>query len=143
MLTIKSNFVFFNLKTYLLKHSVFIKYSIVGGSNTLITYVSFYIMSNFLGIHYVIATIIGYILGIINSYFWNKFWTFKKYKKSLNEFLKFVSVYLFAFTINVGSIVFLKESLYVSPNIGEIVGILFAMIVSYSGQRFWTFKYEK
>jgi putative flippase GtrA len=97
-------------------------------------------MSNFLGVHYVIATIIGYILGIINSYFWNKFWTFKKNKKSLNEFLKFVLVYLFAFTVNVGSIVFLKESLYVSPNIGEIVGILFAMIVSYAGQRFWTFK---
>jgi len=140
MLTTKSNFVSFNIITYLLKHSVFIKYSIVGGVNTLITYVSFYLMSNFLGVHYVIATIIGYILGIINSYFWNKFWTFKKNKKSLNEFLKFVLVYLFAFTVNVGSIVFLKESLYVSPNIGEIVGILFAMIVSYAGQRFWTFK---
>jgi len=55
----------------------FIKFSIVGVSNTLVSLVLFYILFEFLGVYYIIASTLGYIVGLINSYFWNLRWTFR------------------------------------------------------------------
>ena len=38
------------------------------------------------------ATVIGYAVGTINSYLWNKFFTFKSSEKSFAEIARFVGV---------------------------------------------------
>ena len=59
----------------------FIKYSIVGIINTIITYPSFILLSNI--IDYTLAIIIIFPLGVLLSYFLNKRFVFNKEKGNM------------------------------------------------------------
>lgn len=54
-----------------------LKYGVIGVMNTLITLVSFYLLNTKLGVPYGPSNIIGYVLGVINSFLWNRNWVFK------------------------------------------------------------------
>ena len=48
----------------------FIKFGIVGISNTAIAFTVYYILY-FLGIHYMISNFIGWAIGVFNGFYWN------------------------------------------------------------------------
>lgn len=54
-----------------------LKYGIIGVMNTLITLVSFYLMNTILGVPYGPSNVVAYILGVVNSFLWNRNWVFK------------------------------------------------------------------
>lgn len=54
-----------------------VKYGIIGLSNTLITLVVFYLMNTRMGLPYGVSNVVGYVLGVINSFVWNRKWVFK------------------------------------------------------------------
>lgn len=56
----------------------FIRFGIVGIINTLITLIVIYFLQEILHVKYTISNFIGYIAGVVNSFFWNKLWVFKK-----------------------------------------------------------------
>ena len=58
----------------------FIKFGFVGVSNTLISYITYIICIN-IGVHYLIASILGFIISVLNSYFWNSKYVFKQQNK--------------------------------------------------------------
>lgn len=55
----------------------FIKYAIVGGMNTLLTMMVIYICKSILDINPYVSNAIGYGVGLINSFIWNRSWVFK------------------------------------------------------------------
>lgn len=85
----------------------FIKFALVGVSNTLVSLIITNLLSLVFGhtdIGWVQATyvIIGYICGIFNSLFLNTRWTFKKeYKRTKAEIIKFILVNAITCTLNV------------------------------------------
>jgi putative flippase GtrA len=93
---------------------------------------------------------ISFIVAVINSYFWNKYWTFKK-KESVapgKEFGQFLAVSVIGFGINVGiaSLVVnligpqfgLSEKIW--ANIGAIAATLSGMTWNFLGYKFIVFK---
>ncbi len=54
-----------------------LKYGVIGVMNTLITLVAFYLFNTKLGVPYGPSNIIGYVLGVVNSFLWNRSWVFK------------------------------------------------------------------
>ena len=54
-----------------------IKYGIVGVSNTVITAVVIWIMMKLFGCSDVVSNMVGYVAGVLNSFIWNKQWTFR------------------------------------------------------------------
>lgn len=64
------------IKTYKEHILQFIKFNIVGIMNTAVDFAIFALMV-FLGLHHMISQVISYSCGVVNSYLWNKFWTFK------------------------------------------------------------------
>ena len=93
---------------------------------------------------------ISFIVAVINSYFWNKFWTFKKPKtvRPGKEFLQFFIVSLIGFGINVGiaSLVVnmvglqfgLSEKIW--ANVGAIIATFCGMTWNFLGYKFIVFK---
>ena len=55
----------------------FIKFGMVGASNTLISLVIYYI-GLYLNVHYVLSNVLGFIAGTLNAYYWNNKYVFKK-----------------------------------------------------------------
>jgi putative flippase GtrA len=116
----------------------FIKFSIVGVTNTLVSLVSFYVFFEVIGIYYIVASTLGYIVGLINSYFWNLRWTFKQ-KHSIGVLIKFVFVNIVALGLKLSVIYILVESLQIPELYSEVIAMGFAIVVNFGGNRFWTF----
>lgn len=55
----------------------FVKFGVVGLSNTAISYGT-YVILTYIGIPYVFANIIAFIVSVLNSFFWNNRYVFKK-----------------------------------------------------------------
>lgn len=54
----------------------FIKFGVVGLSNTLISYAT-YLICVAMGLHYIVANMIGFIISVLNSFYWNNKYVFK------------------------------------------------------------------
>ena len=94
---------------------------------------------------------ISFAIAVINSYFWNKFWTFKKKTATANpqkEFIQFVVVSLVGFGINVGVASFIVNvagsqlgiESKVLANLGAVTATMAAMIWNFVGYKFIVFK---
>lgn len=54
-----------------------VKYGIVGVMNTLLTLIVIYICKSFLNVNPYVSNGIGYGVGLINSFLWNRSWVFR------------------------------------------------------------------
>lgn len=54
----------------------FVRYAVVGAMNTLLTLIIIYICKSFLEINPYLSNAIGYLIGLINSFLWNRSWVF-------------------------------------------------------------------
>jgi len=55
----------------------FVKYGLVGASNTLLTFITYTVLEKLVGVNYLIALPLGYAVGSLNSYVLNRHWTFQ------------------------------------------------------------------
>lgn len=53
-----------------------IRYAIVGTMNTLLTLAVIFICKSIIGINPYVSNAIGYFVGLINSFIWNRWWVF-------------------------------------------------------------------
>ena len=145
--------------TYILgkKHASifqFGKFLAVGVTNTLIDLgvLNFLIFTTTIasGVFYSIFNVISFTIAVINSFIWNKYWTFKENgkKKTKKEFIQFLIVSLVGLVINVGiaSLIVnligpkLGLSDEIWANIGKLSAIFFSMVWNFVGYKFIVFK---
>ena len=94
---------------------------------------------------------ISFAVAVVNSYFWNKFWTFKKKSATSSpqkEFVQFSVVSLIGFAINVGIASLVVNAIgpqfgiesKVIANLGAIAATFAAMAWNFLGYKFIVFK---
>ncbi len=118
----------------------FIKFITVGVLNTLIGLAVFYFFS-FLGFHYSLALGLSYGVGIINSYIWNKKWTFQGKGNVFVEMLRFVLIYLCSYLINLLLMYIFVEKIDIVPEISIVITLLLTTAISFIGHKLWSFNH--
>ena len=117
----------------------FIKFGMVGVLNTLVNWVIFFIL-NALGMYYILANIIAYILGTVNSYLWNTLWVFKyKDKASTETTIKFIILNLIGLGLNTGILYVLVDLCNLNKFIGLVTTTAIVMIINYIVNKLWVF----
>lgn len=119
------------------------RFSIIGFVNTLVDLVIFTFAHSCLGINYVFSQVVGYSCGVLNSFIFNRKWTFKDRisdKKVFNEFVQFVMVNLISLCITTISINLMVKDLKINVYISKIIVIIIAQITNFLGYRLWVFK---
>lgn len=116
----------------------FIKFGLVGVLNTVITIIVFNILRVF-GINMVVANSIGYICGMVNSYFWNNRWVFKSNSKDLKTVLKFIVVNLITMFINNLILILLVQNIGINEFIAQIIALVLITVINFIGNKLWTF----
>ncbi len=58
-----------------------IRFIIAGGSSAVSNLLVLYFLAEFVGMHYLMAEVIGFIIGFFVTYFLQKFWTFQNVGK--------------------------------------------------------------
>jgi putative flippase GtrA len=116
----------------------FLKFILVGVSNTLLNFLVFFITFRLLNIFYILSSVISFIFAFTNSYFWNKTWTFKKISNQY-QLPKFFIVNILSLLINVIILFLAVEILNIHPLIGQIFGISSSLSINFLGNRYWVF----
>ncbi|WP_342719404.1 GtrA family protein [Bacillus paramycoides] len=116
----------------------FLKFSLIGILNTLITMISYITLVKF-GINYLIANCLAYLIGIINSYYWNKNWVFEFKNKEISLFLKFLTVNLIVLIFNTITLFISVDKLFINKFISQLFSISVGMIMNFFLHKLWTF----
>lgn len=131
----------------------FVKFGIVGGLNALLDLGVLNLLIALTGISggigYSVFKSSSFLVAVTNSYFWNKFWTFRSTEESsAGELVKFFLVNLVGFAINVGAASFVVNvigapagfSASVWANIGAVSAVFFTLFWNFIGMKFIVFK---
>lgn len=123
--------------------SQFIKFGIVGASNTIINLVVYYLLLK-LNCHYIIANTCGFIISVINAYYWNRKFVFKKetgdLKKKTREFIKVFFSYGSTFVLGTLLMVFWVDFLGLSDKIAPILNLLITIPLNFLLNKCWAMR---
>lgn len=124
----------------------FLKFSLVGGINTLIDfgiYTGLTRVFYFWHSHFLWANILAYCLATVNSFVLNKFWTFNnKDPQYLRQYGKLFLTSLGALVIN-ELILYFFVQLGMQDLLAKIMGTLICLLWNFMLNKFWTFKVAK
>lgn len=118
----------------------FIKFGIVGLSNTLISLAVYYTLVYF-GVQYIVANTLGFIISVINAYYWNNKYVFKKSNESnLKSMIKTFISYGTTFVLSTILLVMMVDYLNISQNIAPILNLVITIPLNFLLNKFWAFK---
>ncbi|MDH6533438.1 GtrA family protein [Parabacteroides sp. 52] len=121
-----------------------IKYGIVGISNTLITAVVIWIMMKMCGISDVISNATGYVAGVLNSFIWNKQWTFQSSAGWVSSGIRFGAVFGVCYLLQLILVLSLNKQLNIDPYYNQLIGMAFYTVINFVMNKYITFKsYDK
>lgn len=126
------------IKLSIQMHWQFIKFCIVGITNTTISLVAYYLLLK-LGVQYLLASTIAYCAGLLNGYIFSSSFVFKQ-KRNVKQALKFLGVYLSSLLINLLILYVLVDVFGISEFIAQVMVTIFNVFYNYFLNRFWTFK---
>ena len=124
-----------------------LRFIIVGLSNTVVTLAFFALLAKVLHVPDIPANAVAYVLGIVNSFLWNKYWTFgaKASGRGWREFGLFFLVNLPPLLVNV--VVFtalnigFKSGSFVLHEAETFAAALVAVAWNFVGSRYLAFRH--
>ena len=134
------------LRVYIKSKSIlnqFFKYSFVGVANTIIGLSVIYLLFNIFHLDYILSNIGGYAVGLVNSFIWNRQWTFYSSQHYSKEVVPFLIVFGISYAVNLLVVVFAVEFLMIHPNLAQLVGIIAYSSTNFLLNRKWTFRSSK
>ncbi|MBL7053566.1 MAG: GtrA family protein [Candidatus Portnoybacteria bacterium] len=131
----------------------FSRFLVIGFLNTAIDFTILNILMWWTGIYsglsIILLNAISFSIAVFNSYFWNKYWTFKdKEKVEAKEFSQFILVTLIGLAINSGIIfgvtTLVSPMFGISPelwaNLAKAAATGFSLIWNFAGYKMFVFK---
>ena len=118
------------------------RFSIIGILNTLVDFVVFTIFQSLFGINYLVSQIAGYSFGVVNSFIFNKNWTFENRsanKKTAREFLQFIIINLISLTITIIFMGFLISKFKFNVYVAKIIVTFIAQMTNFLSYKLWVF----
>jgi len=124
----------------------FIKFGIVGLSNTAISYI-IYSLLVYVGLHYIAASVIAFVVSVFNSFFWNNKYVFKKgndqKRNILHSLIKTYLSYAFTGLILQNLLLFIFISiLHISKYLAPLFGLIITIPLNFILNKLWAFKSE-
>lgn len=121
----------------------FLKFGVVGASGTVVNFVVYHLLLHF-QLHIWLAYAVGFIVGGVNNYWWNRHWTFRSQGHPWKELGQFITVSAVALGISEIVILFAEKYLPVMPlrnSAAWLMATVVGMGWNFFGNKFWTFRH--
>ncbi|NCC87170.1 MAG: GtrA family protein [Clostridia bacterium] len=127
-----------NIKKTLIQ---FIKFGLVGVSNTAISLGVYYIFIYFNTSLYLLGYTVGFIVSVLNAYYLNNRFVFEKVEEGnakplIKTFISYGSTYLLGLLL----MAIMVENLGVSENIAPLINLIITIPLNFLLNKFWAFK---
>lgn len=125
----------------------FLKFCIVGLSNTLIGYVV-YSLCVFLGMHYLLANLVGFLVSVVNAFYWSNKYVFAKgngeYRNLYWSFIKTILAYASTgIVLNSILLWLLIDQWHISEYLAPLLILMVTVPTNFIMNKYWSFKTKK
>ncbi|MCQ2518974.1 MAG: Coenzyme F420 hydrogenase/dehydrogenase, beta subunit C-terminal domain, partial [Lachnospiraceae bacterium] len=120
------------------KYNKFIKFGLVGASNTLINLAVYYFLLHF-GVNYLLAYTAGFLTSVCNAFFWNNKYVFKN-KQETNSIFLFIKVLLsygFSYLLSIVLLSVMVDRLHISDMIAPIIKLIITIPINFVLNKLW------
>ena len=118
----------------------FIKFGIVGVSNTLVSLAVYYVFLFIDSRLYLAGNIVGWIVSVANAFFWNNRYVFKEsgepwFRKLIKTYLSYGLTFLLSTVLLYIEVDMLSLSAVISP----VINLVITIPINFLLNKFWTF----
>lgn len=122
----------------------FIKFGIVGISNTLISYCTYAVLV-WLGVNFLLSNLIGFVVSVLNSFYWNSRYVFdlnnadtkQKLKALIKTFISYAGTGL---VLSSAMLILWIDIVHLSKYIAPIINLIITVPVNFVVNKVWAFK---
>lgn len=122
----------------------FIKFGIVGLSNTIISYVV-YLIALKVNCYYIIASILGFLVSIVNAFYWNNKYVFKVSDEEVRSIWKsfcktFISYAGTGLVLNNILLIVQVDCLHWNETIAPLINLVITIPLNFILNKLWAFR---
>jgi putative flippase GtrA len=119
------------------------RFLMTGLLTNLVNYGTFWILLRRLSVHYLAASITGFLAGFVVGFIVNRRWTFEAAGgQSQGQFIRFLMVNLVSLTANAAVITFFTEVFHLIPELSQLLALAASTLINFTGSKFWAFRPE-
>jgi putative flippase GtrA len=118
----------------------FIKFGIVGISNTLLTFIVYTILLKGFGVWYLAASAIGFIVGATNGFLLNRRWTFREHVGDALTPVRWGIVQTSGLAINEALLFVFVNEAHLDKLLAQACATVFVTVTTFIANRSWTFR---
>jgi putative flippase GtrA len=120
--------------------SQFVKFGVVGVSNTLIFFLVYTLLLKVFGVWYIAASGIGFAVGAINGFVWNRAWTFRGHVGDALTPVRWFVVQSSGLLLDLGLVYLFVDGAGLGKLEGQAVTIVIVTVLTFLANRAWTFR---
>jgi putative flippase GtrA len=117
----------------------FVKFGIVGVSNTLISFAVYTLLLKVFGVWYVAASGIGFGVGAVNGFLWNRAWTFRGHVGDALTPVRWFVVQSCGLLLDLGLVYVLVDGVGLDELVGQALTTAIVTVLTFFVNRAWTF----
>jgi putative flippase GtrA len=118
----------------------FVKFGIVGVSNTLLTFAVYTVLLKVFGVWYLAASAIGFVAGATNGFLLNRRWTFRGHVGDALTPVRWAVVQGCGLGVNEGLLFVLVHEARLDELVGQALATAVVTTVTFFANRAWTFR---
>ena len=123
----------------------FIKFGVVGVSNTLISLCVYMLCLHGLQLHYQLANVISFVVSVTNAYYWNSRYVFGNgaqhtLRQHLRAYGKAFLSYGVTFLLGTALLTLWVEGYGISESIAPVINLLITIPLNFVLNKFWAFR---
>jgi putative flippase GtrA len=118
----------------------FIKFGIVGVSNTLLTLVVYTVLLKVFGVWYLAASAIGFVAGAINGFLLNRRWTFREHVGDSLTPVRWGVVQTCGLGIDEALLYLLVHDAHLDKLLAQVCATAVVTVTTFFVNRAWTFR---
>jgi putative flippase GtrA len=118
----------------------FVKFGIVGVSNTVLTLAVYTVLLKVFGVWYLAASAIGFAVGTVNGFLWNRKWTFRGHVGDSLTPVRWFVVQGFGLVANLGLVFVFVHDTHMDKLLGQLCATGIVVVFTFFANRAWTFK---
>lgn len=125
----------------------FIKFGFVGVSNTLISIATYWLLIS-VKCNIYVANLAGFVLSVLNAFYWNNSYVFKKSKNAERNWLvalvkTFIAYGFTGLLLNSALLWLFSDKLGINEYISPVLNLFITIPVNFVMNKFWAFKEKR
>jgi putative flippase GtrA len=116
-----------------------LRYAVVGIGSNVILYLAYLLLTG-LGLGHKTAMTVLYLVGILQTFLLNRYWTFADQGKFRGALIRYVIVYLLGYLVNFSGLYIFVDVMGFAHQLIQAVMIFVVAALQFLLQRLWVFK---